>query len=59
MFFYINLECQCDKLGTEYCNYTTGECTCLPGIEGVNCDTCKADHFGFGDPAGCTYCNCR
>ena len=29
----------------------TGQCTCLPGVEGARCDVCAADHWGFNsDP---------
>ena len=59
MFCVKNVECECDKDGTEYCDHTTGECTCKLNVEGTKCDRCMADHFDFGNPAGCTYCNCR
>jgi hypothetical protein len=40
-------ECRCKKLGTEVCNHNTGDCACLPGVEGEICDRCEPDHWGF------------
>ena len=54
-----NIECECDKDGTERCNHTTGECICKTNVGGIRCDQCMPDNFNFGDPAGCTNCNCR
>ena len=45
-------DCACDRMGTEECDHNSGECRCLPGVEGELCDRCKADHWGFssGEP---------
>ena len=44
-------ECSCDREGTEECDHMTGDCKCLPGVEGERCDMCEADHWGFdSDP---------
>jgi hypothetical protein len=48
IIFLFNIpECRCNKLGTEVCNHNTGDCACLPGVEGELCDQCQADHWGF------------
>ena len=41
-----------NQLGTEECDHNTGQCLCLPGVEGELCDKCQADHWGFsiGEP---------
>jgi hypothetical protein len=46
-FFSSFPDCTCDRLGTEICDHFTGECTCLPGVEGEKCDRCVADHWGY------------
>ena len=44
-------ECSCDREGTLECDHMTGDCNCLPGVEGTRCDMCEADHWGFdSDP---------
>ena len=44
-------ECSCDREGTLECDHMTGDCKCLPGVEGERCDMCEADHWGFdSDP---------
>ena len=44
-------ECDCDRQGTAECDHQTGQCKCLPGVTGVQCDMCEADHWGFdSDP---------
>ena len=52
--------CDCDLDGTENCDDKTGECRCLPGVEGARCDQCQADHWGFDQhgPDGCLPCQC-
>ena len=46
------VDCDCNRQGTEECNHENGECKCLNGVEGVQCDRCMADHWGFdiGEP---------
>jgi len=55
-------ECQCDILGTDKsrlaCDRDTGECNCLPNVEGHNCEFCIADHWKIGSGEGCEPCAC-
>ena len=32
--------CSCDREGTRECDHFTGQCQCLPGVEGERCDRC-------------------
>ena len=41
------LDCECKREGTEVCDHTNGDCTCLEGVEGIRCDRCMSDHWGF------------
>merc|ERR1712130_674577 len=52
--------CDCDREGTEECDYNTGQCKCRPGVEGDRCDRCMADHWGFDvhGASGCVACDC-
>uniref|UniRef100_A0A0K2UE20 Laminin subunit alphalike [Acyrthosiphon pisum] n=1 Tax=Lepeophtheirus salmonis TaxID=72036 RepID=A0A0K2UE20_LEPSM len=52
--------CECNKQGTERCDDKNGECKCLPGVEGVLCDECMSEHWGFksANHMGCLACDC-
>merc|ERR1712106_227086 len=52
--------CDCDREGTQECDHFTGECKCMPGVEGERCDSCQADHWGFDihGGSGCLACDC-
>ena len=54
-------ECQCDKKGSrndQHCNARTGQCACLPGVVGLNCDQCGPQHYGLAAGQGCKQCDC-
>ena len=51
-------ECDCDELGTDSCNKTSGECICKANVIGDRCDQCAPDTWGFLSGNGCTHCNC-
>lgn len=34
-----------------------GQCTCMPGVEGLKCDRCSANYYDFG-VKGCKPCQC-
>jgi len=52
--------CECNECGIQDCNPGTGQCNCLPNVEGVRCDRCAAGHYGLSacDRRGCHYCAC-
>ena len=43
----------------EGCDHLSGECFCLPNIEGAHCEQCSPGYFGFNSGTGCTLCNCN
>jgi len=55
-------ECTCNMLGTDPnrfdCDRRTGECTCLPNVEGSQCDRCKPNHWKIASGEGCEACDC-
>ncbi|XP_024086177.1 laminin subunit beta-1 [Cimex lectularius] len=55
-------KCPCNILGTDSskgpCNPVTGECHCLPNVEGKNCDRCTREHCLIGRGTGCVHCAC-
>ncbi|RWS26837.1 laminin subunit beta-1-like protein, partial [Leptotrombidium deliense] len=55
-------QCICHSLGTDKskgsCNRTSGECHCLPGVNGTQCDVCKENFWNLASGKGCEPCNC-
>ena len=49
--------CECNPEGSngESCS-NSGQCECKDNVEGLPCDHCKDDHFGFPD---CKSCECH
>lgn len=56
------MECQCDLLGTDperyACDRETGQCNCLPNVEGYYCSECKENHWKIASGEGCEECSC-
>lgn len=56
------VECVCHHLGTDprsaFCNQTTGQCSCLPNVEGTSCNKCAENHWNLASEKGCEPCNC-
>lgn len=50
--------CTCDQCGSVSCDRDLGSCQCQPNVEGLNCDRCKPNTYGFDSCAGCQDCNC-
>ena len=57
--------CVCNLLGSDsslegpsVCNRQTGQCPCLPNVEGLSCDRCAVDHWKIASGEGCEACNC-
>ncbi len=55
-------ECRCHGLGTDrrrfHCDRLTGDCHCLPNVEGAACDRCAKDHWKIASGVGCEPCAC-
>ncbi|XP_052523348.1 netrin-4 isoform X2 [Tympanuchus pallidicinctus] len=57
--------CSCHPLGSAalplgprtFCDPSTGDCPCKPGVAGPRCDRCLPGYWGFG-AGGCHPCNC-
>ena len=58
------LQCVCNSMGTNMsdpiniCDRKTGQCRCLPGVTGKECDQCLADHWNLSSGKGCESCGC-
>lgn len=56
-------ECVCHSLGTDpryikECHHLTGQCSCLPHVEGTDCGKCKVGYFNISSGHGCQACGC-
>ncbi|EDW76145.1 uncharacterized protein Dwil_GK14820 [Drosophila willistoni] len=55
-------QCECDFLGTNntlaHCDRHTGQCPCLPNVQGLRCDQCEVNHWKIASGEGCELCNC-
>lgn len=57
-------ECVCNKLGItnpqapEPCHPVTGQCACLPHVQGIDCGQCKPGYYDFASGKGCKACGC-
>ncbi|EDW63810.1 laminin subunit beta-1 [Drosophila virilis] len=55
-------QCECDFLGTNktlaHCDRFTGQCPCLPNVQGLLCNQCALNHWKIGSGEGCEACNC-
>ncbi|NXP75678.1 NET4 protein, partial [Ramphastos sulfuratus] len=57
--------CSCHPLGSAalslgprtFCDPSTGDCPCKPGVAGPRCDHCLPGYWGFGAD-GCRPCDC-
>uniref|UniRef100_A0A8C9MVQ0 Netrin-4 n=1 Tax=Serinus canaria TaxID=9135 RepID=A0A8C9MVQ0_SERCA len=57
--------CSCHPVGSAvlplgpgtFCDPSTGDCPCKPGVAGPRCDHCLPGYWGFG-PYGCRPCDC-
>ena len=55
-------ECNCDLLGSRHtddiCDHLSGQCPCLPNVEGRQCDRCATNHWKIASGEGCEHCDC-
>ncbi|KAJ8346461.1 hypothetical protein SKAU_G00278620 [Synaphobranchus kaupii] len=55
-----DLLCNCSSEGVvdpDDCDGETGQCSCLPGYTGLQCEDCEDGHFSNGS-TGCLHCGC-
>nr|XP_036214745.1 laminin subunit beta-1 [Bactrocera oleae]XP_036214746.1 laminin subunit beta-1 [Bactrocera oleae] len=56
------VQCDCDFLGTNktimHCDRYTGQCPCLPNVQGIRCDECAVNHWKIASGEGCEACEC-
>ena len=59
--FSLPVACECNPIGSasSMCDHMTGQCPCLPNVEGTRCDQCSLGHYGLSGGSGCTLCNCN
>lgn len=54
--------CVCNKLGTDpnggHCHPMSGQCLCLPHVQGLDCGQCKAGFYNLASGEGCQACDC-
>ncbi|XP_054582904.1 multiple epidermal growth factor-like domains protein 9 isoform X2 [Eptesicus fuscus] len=53
--------CNCSVVGSldvNRCNQTTGQCECLPGYQGLHCETCKEGFYLNHTSGLCLPCEC-
>uniref|UniRef100_A0A8C8ALH0 Laminin subunit beta 2 n=1 Tax=Otus sunia TaxID=257818 RepID=A0A8C8ALH0_9STRI len=60
--------CSCNTLGTDastcgpqqcQCDGRSGQCHCLPHVEGQSCDRCSPNFWNLGSGQGCQPCACH
>ncbi|OPJ71969.1 laminin subunit beta-2 [Patagioenas fasciata monilis] len=60
--------CSCNALGTNpstcgpqqcQCDGRSGQCHCLPHVEGQSCDRCSPNFWNLGSGQGCQPCACH
>ncbi|XP_064375119.1 laminin subunit beta-2 [Dromaius novaehollandiae] len=60
--------CSCNTLGTDpstcgpqqcQCDGRSGQCRCLPHVEGQSCDRCSPNFWNLGSGQGCEPCACH
>lgn len=64
LVYYVNVSCiyspacECDPQGSvhAFCHEATGQCECIPGAYGRQCDRCLPGHWGFPN---CRPCACN
>ncbi|KAG5274590.1 hypothetical protein AALO_G00137970 [Alosa alosa] len=54
-------KCDCAVAGSRYqsCDPVTGQCPCLPNVQGMNCDRCAVGFWNPNSPSGCQPCDCH
>lgn len=50
--------CDCEMLGTKYCDSFVGKCNCHVNVIGERCDRCEDNHYGYDSGLGGKPCDC-
>lgn len=61
LLFDFGIGCDCNINGSQdgsICDNVTGQCVCLPNVEGQHCSMCAPDHYGLNYANGCRPCVC-
>ncbi|XP_030622838.1 laminin subunit beta-1a [Chanos chanos] len=48
----------CPSLGDCHCDQSSGQCQCLPNVEGQHCDLCAPNTWNMASGRGCEECDC-
>uniref|UniRef100_H2Z3S5 Laminin subunit gamma-1 n=1 Tax=Ciona savignyi TaxID=51511 RepID=H2Z3S5_CIOSA len=54
--------CECNHIGSRHmnqCNSRTGQCDCLPNVEGRSCSRCRSGFWNLQSGNGCDACGCH
>lgn len=61
--------CTCNPLGTDpqhctstdqcHCDPSSGQCPCLPNVQGLSCDHCAPNFWNLTSSHGCQPCACH
>ena len=59
--FFDCAACDCTPTGSvdSTCDHQTGQCMCLPNVEGTGCEHCAPGYYNFDSGTGCMPCHCN
>lgn len=69
VFILTGTGCTCNQLGTDpqrcpstdrcHCDPSSGQCPCLPNVQGPSCDRCAPNFWNLTSGHGCQPCACH